>query len=345
MTAPTPGAELMRIEDVRVHFPVGRSFLGRPTRMLKAVDGVSLSIRAGETLSVVGESGSGKTTLGQSLVRIVEPTAGRILYRPGGPDEVDITRLGPAALRPLRHDIRMIFQDPYASLNPRRRVIDIIGESIRNSGVRDESEVEQRVAYLLRRVGLRPEYVRRYPYAFSGGERQRIGIARALAVHPRLVIADECVSALDVSIRAQTLNLLQDLQDELGLTYLFISHDLSVVEYISDRVAVMYAGRVVELAETEDLFARPRHPYTAALLAAVPRPDPRSARKADAMLLKGEVADPAARPSGCAFHPRCPFATDQCRQVDPPTRTVGAHDVACHHAETLVLKGAYADAA
>ncbi len=230
-----------------------------------------------ETLSLVGESGCGKTTLGQALVRVIEPTDGRILYHRGG-DPVDLAHLGEAALRPYRSEIRMIFQDPFASLNPRRRVIDIIGEGLRNFGVTDEAEVEARVAALLGKVGLRPEYMSRYPYAFSGGERQRIGIARALAPRPKLVVADECVSALDVSVRAQTLNLLQDLQEEFDLTYLFISHDLSVVEYISDRVAVMYAGRIVELAETEPLFARPRHPYTAALLAAVPRPDPRMAR-------------------------------------------------------------------
>jgi peptide/nickel transport system ATP-binding protein len=223
-------------------------------------------------------------------------------------------------------------------------VIDIIGEPLRNFGVTDEREVEARVADLLTRVGLRPQYMARYPYAFSGGERQRIGIARALSVHPKLVVADECVSALDVSIRAQTLNLLQDLQEEFALTYLFISHDLSVVEYISDRVAVMYAGRIVELATNERLFSRPRHPYTAALLAAVPRPDPRAARVGKRLRLKGEVADPARRPSGCAFHPRCPFAADRCRVEDPMPREVEGHSVACHFAESLDLKGVTANA-
>jgi peptide/nickel transport system ATP-binding protein len=312
---------------------------------VRAVDGITLDIRRGETLSIVGESGCGKTTFGQALVRVLEPTDGRILYREDDGREDDITHLGETELRPYRAQIRMIFQDPFASLNPRRRVIDIIGESLRNFGITNPREVEERVADLLRRVGLRPEYMSRYPYAFSGGERQRIGIARAIAVHPRLVVADECVSALDVSIQAQTLNLLQDLQEQFNLTYLFISHDLSVVEYISDRVGVMYAGRIVELADSEELFARPLHPYTAALLASVPRPDPRTARAHKAMRLAGEVADPARRPPGCAFHPRCPFATDRCRAEDPVARPIGGRLVACHYAESLDLKGVATNAA
>ncbi len=344
MTVQSP-EPLMRIQDLKVHFPIKRGMLKRTVGHVRAVDGITLDIRAGETLSVVGESGCGKTTLGQALVRVLEPTEGRIEYARDGQEAADIAHLSETELRPYRSDIRMIFQDPFASLNPRRRVIDIIGESLRNFGVTDEREVETRVATLLSKVGLRPEYMARYPYAFSGGERQRIGIARALAVHPRLVVADECVSALDVSIQAQTLNLMQDLQEEFALTYVFISHDLSVVEYISDRVAVMYAGRIVELSDTEPLFLQPRHPYTAALLAAVPRPDPRSARTRQQMRLKGEVADPANRPSGCAFHSRCHFATDRCRIEDPQLRPVGASMVACHFAETLELKGVNVDAA
>ncbi|MFC3706103.1 ABC transporter ATP-binding protein [Devosia honganensis] len=335
----------MRVRDVKVHFPIKRGILKRTVGQVRAVDGISLDIRAGETLSIVGESGCGKTTFGQALVRVLEPTHGSIEYFGANGQGTDIAHLGETELRPYRSDIRMIFQDPFASLNARRRVIDIIGESLRNFGVSDEREVESRVAAMLRKVGLRPEYMNRFPYAFSGGERQRIGIARALAVHPRLVVADECVSALDVSIQAQTLNLMQDLQEEFALTYVFISHDLSVVEYISDRVAVMYAGRVVELSDTEALFARPRHPYTAALLAAVPRPDPRRARTGAATRLKGEVADPANRPTGCAFHPRCPFATDRCRSEEPEMRPVGAAMVACHHSEKLDLKGVTANAA
>lgn len=314
---PAEGGLLMRARDLKVHFPIKRGVLKRTVGHVRAVDGVSLDIRSGETLSIVGESGCGKTTLGQALVRVLEPTAGSIEYRKAGEGPADIAHLGETELRRYRSDIRMIFQDPFASLNPRRRVVDIIGESLRNFGVKDERDVEARVATLLRKVGLRPEYMSRYPYAFSGGERQRIGIARALAVHPRLVVADECVSALDVSIQAQTLNLMQDLQEEFALTYVFISHDLSVVEYISDRVAVMYAGRIVELSDTEPLFAKPRHPYTAALLASVPRPDPRSARMRKHMRLKGKwlirPIAPAAVPFIHAAHSPRTFAAPKTR--------------------------------
>ncbi|MBY5541676.1 ATP-binding cassette domain-containing protein [Rhizobium leguminosarum] len=338
------GEPLILADNVKVHFPVTSGFFKRTVRHIKAVDGVTLAIRPGETLSLVGESGCGKTTFGQALVRVIEPTDGRILYRKDG-QAVDLSHLTPPELRPYRSDIRMIFQDPFSSLNPRRRVIDIIAEPLRNFGVTDRAAVESTVADLMRRVGLRPEYMARYPYAFSGGERQRIGIARALSVRPKIVVADECVSALDVSIQAQTLNLLQDLQEEFDLTYLFISHDLGVVEYISDRVAVMYAGRIVELSTTDQLFSHPRHPYTAALLASVPRPDPRLARSQKRMRLKGEVADPANRPLGCAFHPRCPFATDLCRTDDPVMRELDGSQVACHHAENLDLKGVNENAA
>jgi peptide/nickel transport system ATP-binding protein len=335
---------VMQVEDLRVHYPIRAGLFQRTVGQVRAVDGVTLSIFAGETLGLVGESGCGKTSLGQALVRMINPTSGRILFAAEG-QQVDLARLSEAQLQPYRADIRMIFQDPYASLNPRRRVIDLIGESLRNFGNRTEVEVEAIVADMLNKVGMHPEYIKRYPYAFSGGERQRIGIARALAVHPKLVIADECVSALDVSVQAQTLNLLQDLQDELDLTYLFISHDLSVVEYIADRVAVMYAGRIVELASTESLFARPRHPYTAALLDAVPRPDPKVARKAAYIRLQGEVANPANRPTGCAFHPRCPHAVDICRAEDPMLQDFAGHQVACHLASSLDLKGVSVDAA
>ena len=336
---------MLRVEDLRVHYPIRAGFLQRTVGQVRAVDGVTLSIFPGETLGLVGESGCGKTTLGQALVRVIEPTDGKLLFAGDDGRDIDLTHLRESQLRPYRSEIRMIFQDPFASLNPRRRVIDIIGESLRNFRALGEPEVERTVADLLRKVGLRPEYLTRYPYAFSGGERQRIGIARALAVHPKLVVADECVSALDVSVQAQTLNLLQDLQEEFSLTYLFISHDLSVVEYIADRVAVMYAGRVVDLAAVEDIFARPRPPYTAALLEAVPRPDPKAARASKRLRLKGEVADPANRPSGCAFHTRCPYAAEICRTADPMPRPVAGHEVACHFAEQLELKGVSADAA
>jgi peptide/nickel transport system ATP-binding protein len=312
----------------------------KPARSVRAANQVNFNILQGETLGLVGESGSGKSSVARLVMRLIEPDEGTIRL-----GDTDFTAIAGKALRQERRRIQMIFQDPFASLNPRRRVIDIIGESLRNFRALGEPEVEHTVTDLLRKVGLRPEYLTRYPYAFSGGERQRIGIARALAVHPKLVVADECVSALDVSVQAQTLNLLQDLQEEFSLTYLFISHDLSVVEYIADRVAVMYAGRVVEVAAVEDIFARPRHPYTAALLEAVPRPDPKAARASKRLRLKGEVADPANRPSGCAFHPRCPYAAEICRTADPMPRPVAGHEVACHFAEQLELKGVSADAA
>ncbi len=336
---------LLRVEELRVHYPIRAGLLQRTVGQVRAVDGITLSIFSGETLGLVGESGCGKTTFGHALVRAIEPTGGTIIFTGDDGQDVDLTHLSESELRPYRSEIRMIFQDPFASLNPRRRVVDLIGESLRNFRPTREAEVEQTVAELLQKVGLRPEYLTRYPYAFSGGERQRIGIARALAVHPKLVVADECVSALDVSVQAQTLNLLQDLQEEFSLTYLFISHDLSVVEYIADRVAVMYAGRVVELAATEEIFARPRHPYTAALLEAVPRRNPKAARTAKRIRLKGEVADPANRPPGCAFHTRCPYAAEICRSVDPMPQNFAGHEVACHFADQLELKGVSADAA
>ena len=280
---------------------------------VKAVDGVDLDVRTGETLSLVGEFGCGKTTTGRALLRIYEPTEGSILYRRRDGEVVDIAAMPREALKAYRRDVRMIFQDPQSSLNPRLTVLEIVGQPLKINRIARGSELEDRVAALLRRVGLRPEYLRRYPHAFSGGERQRIGIARALALNPRLVVADEAVSALDVSVQAQTLNLLQDLQDEFRLTYLFIAHDLSVVEHISDRVAVMYVGRIVEEAPTEELFSDPKHPYTEALLSAVPLPDPRLRRAGSRIRLTGEVADPARPPPGCPFHPRCRYAADLCQ--------------------------------
>jgi peptide/nickel transport system ATP-binding protein len=340
----TPSAvdrPLLEVRDLKVHFPVTRGFLRRTVGHVKAVDGVSFDVYRGETLGVVGESGCGKTTVGRTIMRVYEPTAGSITFRPTAQTAVDLAKLKSSSdLKPYRRQIRMVFQDPHASLNPRMTVRDIIGEPLKVNGIASGKELEARVVELLRRVGLRAEYLHRYPHAFSGGERQRIGIARALALEPALVVADEAVSALDVSVQAQTLNLLRELQDEFELTYLFVAHDLSVVEHIADRVAVMYVGRVVELATTEELFAAPKHPYTEALLSAVPVPDPRSRGKRERIRLQGEVADPANQPSGCAFHPRCHYAQDRCKVERPELRHVGGGQyAACHFAESLELRG------
>ncbi|MDE2776470.1 MAG: ATP-binding cassette domain-containing protein [Chloroflexota bacterium] len=323
-----------------MRFPIKRGLLRRTVGYVSAVNDVSFNIRPGETLSLVGESGCGKTTTGRCIVRVYSPTSGQILYQVEDEASVDLAQFDNRELRPYRREIRMIFQDPFSSLNPRLPILQIVGEPLRVNRIASGSELEDRVASLLKRVGLRPEYIRRYPHAFSGGERQRIGIARALALNPRLIVADEAVSALDVSVQAQILNLLQDLQEEFKLTYLFIAHDLSVVEHISHRVAVMYVGKIVELANAETLFANPLHPYTEALLSAVPKPDPRLRHKGARIRLEGEVADPSNPPSGCYFHPRCPYARDRCRDEEPAFREVGRdHWVACHFAEELELRG------
>ena len=341
----TGSGALLQVKGLKMHFPVRRGLIRGVQRWVRAVDDVSFAIHQGETLGLVGESGCGKTTLGRCVLRVYEPTAGEILYTGEEGHQVDLAGLGSRDLRPYRREIRMIFQDPQSSLNPRLSILRIVGESLLVNGVARGQELEDRVAELLRRVGLRPEYLRRYPHAFSGGERQRIGIARALALGPRLVVADEAVSALDVSVQAQTLNLLQDLQEEFKLTYLFVAHDLSVVQHISDRVAVMYVGKLVELAPTAQLYFHPKHPYTEALMAAVPKPDPRLRSKGARVRLAGEVADPANPPEGCYFHPRCPYVQERCKGEAPQLRDMGnGQSVACHFSEQLNLQGVVAQA-
>jgi peptide/nickel transport system ATP-binding protein len=332
------GQPLLQVRDLQKLFPIRKGFWKRTVGHVRAVDGVSFDIYEGETLGLVGESGCGKTTTARCILRAVEPTRGQILFRTQTGGAVEMLRLNPSELRGLRRDMQMIFQDPFTSLNPRMTLLDIVGEPLLVHGMKSRREREARVAELLRLVGLRAEYMRRFPHAFSGGERQRIGIARALALHPRLVIADEPVSALDVSVQAQILNLLLDLQAELGLTYLFVAHDLSVVKHISNRVAVMYVGRMAEVATTDELFAAPKHPYTAALLSAVPEPDPRL--RSQRIVLQGEVANPADPPSGCYFHPRCAYAIERCRTHSPKWEEIApGHFVSCHRAAELQLGG------
>ena len=332
------GETLLEVNDLVKHFPIRRGFLRRQTGAVKAVDGVSFFIREGETLGLVGESGCGKTTTGRCLLRAIEPTAGEVRFRDKELGWVDVASLEKDDLKRLRRNMQMIFQDPYSSLNPRMTLLQIVGEPLLVNKVARGKALEDRVAELLRVVGLRPEYMVRYPHAFSGGQRQRIGVARALALNPKFIVCDEPVSALDVSIQAQILNLLQDLQEQFGLTYLFVAHDLSVIEHISDRVAVMYVGKLVEMAETEELFLHPMMPYTEALMSAVPKPDPRMRSKR--IVLEGDVADPSNPPPGCYFHPRCRYAIDRCRQELPMLRELGPdHFVACHRAEELSLAG------
>ncbi len=319
---------LVRVENIKKHFAGTRKFFSREREIVKAVDGLTFDIFQGETLSLVGESGCGKSTTGRVLLKLLEPTEGSIHF-----DDQEITHLNENELRPFRKEMQMVFQDPYASLNPRMKVKEIIEEPLIVHGI-DAATRKKRVNELLETVGLNTYHGNRYPHEFSGGQRQRIGIARALAVNPRLIIADEPVSALDVSIQAQILNLLKDLQEEYELTYLFISHDLSVVEHVSDRVAVMYLGKIVELGSKTQIFENPLHPYTKALLSAVPIANPRLKR--ERIVLKGDIPNPANPPSGCAFHTRCPFATERCKVEEPKYESYGdQHFAACHFVEEL----------
>ena len=315
------------MRHLEVHFPVRTGVvISRTVNHVHAVDDVSFSLREGETLGIVGESGCGKSTLIRTLMRLIDATGGEIIYRGR-----DITHAGRRELRPLRRELQMVFQDPQSSLNPRRRVGQIVGVPLRLRGL-ERAGVEQRSRELLARVGLNPEHLNRYPHEFSGGQRQRIGIARALAAEPSLIMLDEPVSALDVSIQAQVVNLLEDLQEELSLSYLFVAHDLSVVRHVSDRILVMYLGKIVEVSPAEELYDKPIHPYTSALLAAIPIPDPRENRARTRNVIGGEPPSPIDPPPGCRFHTRCPFATEICRTVEPPlTQYANGHLAACHH--------------
>lgn len=329
---------LLQVNHLKKYFPIRKGFARKIVGNIRAVDDVSFFVNEGETLGLVGESGCGKTTTSRCILRAFPPSSGEMIFRTKEGETVDLAKLNRRELHPLRVQMQMIFQDPYGSLNPRMTLFDIVGEPLFVNGLTNRRARVERVAELLQLVGLRPEYMQRYPHAFSGGQRQRIGIARALSVNPRLVVADEPVSALDVSVQAQILNLMLDLQKRLNLTYLFVAHNLSVVRHICDRVAVMYVGKLVEMSDTLELYAAPKHPYTAALMSAVPVADPRI--KTGNVELKGEVPSPANPPSGCYFHPRCEFAVDQCRTESPVLREITpGHWVNCHRADELRLPG------
>jgi oligopeptide/dipeptide ABC transporter ATP-binding protein len=326
---PMTGDELLVVDDVKKHFPITRGIIfQKEIASVKAVDGVSFSVKQGETLGIVGESGCGKSTLARCVMRLLDTTDGKITF-----EGRDITKLSRPAMRPIRREMTMIFQDPYASLNPRKRVGFIIGEPLDVHGLGSGHEIKKRVQELLEVVGLNPEHYNRFPHEFSGGQRQRIGVARALAVNPKLIVCDEPVSALDVSVQAQILNLLKDLQDDFGLTYIFIAHDLNVVRHISDRVMVMYLGKVAEIASRSVLYHEPKHPYTGALLSAVPIANPDIGRRRESIVLEGDVPSPVNPPSGCNFHPRCPrFVEGHCDVEDPPLYPFGGdHVAACHY--------------
>lgn len=333
---------LLEVTNLKKHFPIQKGLFRRTTGYVKAVDGVSFSIRKGETLGLVGESGCGKTTTGRCIVRVYRPTEGEILFQDDG-NAINLNQLDRQELKAFRRNMQMIFQDPFSSLNPRMTVLDLVGEPLLAHGIARGQELEDRVAEMVAAVGLKVEHLPRYPHSFSGGQRQRIGIARALVQRPKLVVCDEPVSALDVSVQSQVVNLLQDLQAELDLTYLFVAHDMSVVRQISNRIAVMYVGKLVEVAESEELLRNPKHPYSETLLSAVPRPNPHYAMQR--LNLEGEPADPANAPPGCVFHPRCRYMEDICQTEAPALieLTPGRH-VACHFADRLELQGiAYED--
>ncbi len=329
---------ILEVNDLKQYFPIYQGLLQRVVGHIKAVDGVSFKINTNEVLGLVGESGCGKTTTGRTILRLYDPTAGEIWFRKSDGEKVEISQYNQKQMKPLRREMRMIFQDPFSSLNPRFTVKDIISEPLIIHGVARGQEVEDRVAEQMRKVGLDPSYMRRYPHEFSGGQRQRIGLARTLALSPRLIVADEPVSALDVSVQAQVLNLLQELKEQMGLTLLFVAHDLSVVEHVSDRVAVMYVGKIVEMAPTEELLRQPLHPYTEALLSSIPPADPDI--HSNRIQLQGEVPSPAKPPSGCIFHPRCSYAKSICsEQVPALVEASPDHFVSCHFAKELHLRG------
>ena len=338
---PSDDGILLEVRNLKKHFPIQKGILARTVGHVRAVDNVSFQVREGEALGLVGESGCGKTTTGRVILRAHQPTSGEVWFKDRNLGWINVPDLDKRRLKQARRNMQMIFQDPYSSLNPRMTLRQLIGEPMEVNNIAHGKAVDEQVAHLLRVVGLRPEHMSRYPHAFSGGQRQRIGVARSLSLNPQLIVCDEPVSALDVSIQAQILNLLKDLQKGFGLTYLFIAHDLGVVQYTCDRVVVMYVGKIVEQATTRELFANPLHPYTEALLSAVPQPDPLV--RTEPIVLQGEIADPANPPSGCYFHPRCRYSDgSRCVHEEPPLREVVAgHWASCHYAEELELKGVY----